>query len=173
MKIQTPKKLYRTLIPVSKQCTCTSEMKSQSSNDLTRDEHLIYHALRRLWHTHTPFPKILEALETVLETILMRVIKREVGNVIGAKVYGLSADEFAELPIAFCQEYLVKYYIPLLSEQMLRTNTHLTEEKMYTEHRLLSLCINCNTDVEVFCKSGIMYSLNKLTDELDKKGAFK
>jgi hypothetical protein len=48
------------------------------------------------------------------------------------------------------------------------------EERIYADNRLLTLCIDVNTEIDTLCKVYIMYAINYfpelLLEELDKRG---
>jgi len=167
------------------QCTCRHcnddsidyvATKASNVSDLERDELLIYRAVKPYWNDNYPFYNAMEALTDSLLVVAKGTVKKEVYPLLDNKpLYGIiPIDLFVELPIQKTVEYITQRYmpieiIPLLEASNTKWISEGKREKVYSESRLLTLCIDMNTDIDTLCKLYIMWSLEYLPDLLKEE----
>lgn len=183
------KKMVKSMLTPTCTCGhCTPEdtlpgivaVKNNTVSDLERDELLIYKALKQHWNDKTPFRTSMQDLETISITVASGTIKKELSKLYpNGKIYDLiPMQAFVPYPIELTKEYIVQTYIPTKVEQLEKSNEKWKreekEERIYSESRLLTLCIDVNTELDTLCKIQIMYAINYfpelLLGELDKRG---
>lgn len=155
-------------------------VKSSSVKDLERDELLIYNALRLTWNEETPFRTSMEELQAIAITIASGTCKKELSKLHpDGKVYDLiPVNDFVKYPIELTKEYIISEYIPMKTQQLEESNEKWLgegkEERIYTESRLLTLCIDVNTELDTLCKVQTMFALQYfpylLEEDIDKRG---
>lgn len=173
MRIQKPKSLAHTA------CTCAScskpdstivEVKSRSPSDLERDELMIYNAVKPHWASQA----FEQALETILSTIALSEIKKQASKLFPRGMYDgrLPTAYLVEMVNIVVQNNIATSYIPSLVQAFALSNRKLTEQgkqdKIATESRLLTLCIDCNSDIDIMVQVTTMAILDNLTEWLIK-----